>query len=207
MIRLVGTDRPGSGGSTVTLRFDDGSSIKAASSWVSELGLFTGREFDEEEFRELKAVLQKKSTRSKAAAMIGARPLSEFELKRKLVEKGSSEQDAFEAAEWLKGLGALSDSDYAEMIARRCAEKGYGAAKIKNEFFRRGIPRKLWEDALSRYSPNEGSIDRFLALRLKGSTDRKTIKKAADALYRRGFSWDEIQEALSRYEDLRLTEE
>ncbi len=207
MIRLVGTEKSGRGGEAVTLRFDDGTSLKADLSSVSELGLFAGREFDETELKELKAALRRKNARSKAAAMISARPLSEYELKRRLVEKGSSEKDASEAAEWLKDLGALRDSDYAEMIARRFAARGYGAAKIRDEFFRRGIPRDLWEDALSRYSANEDSIDRFLALRLKGSNDRKEIKKAADALYRRGFSWDEIQEALSRYEDLRLSEE
>ena len=31
--------------------------------------------------------------------------------------------------------------------------------------------------------------------------DKKEIRKAADALYRRGFSWDEIQKAISRYEN------
>ena len=38
-----------------------------------------------------------------------------------------------------------------------------------------------------------------LAARLEDPTDRKQLKKASDALARRGFSWSQISEALNRY--------
>lgn len=207
MIRIIKIEQPKRGSDTVVLRFDDGSSLNAAVYAVSEFGLFTGRELDEAELEELKTALEGKEAKAKAAAMIGARPLSEFELKKRLVEKGISEKDALEAAEWLKDIGALDDGGYASLIARRYAAKGYGAAKIKDEFFKRGIPREIWDEALNEYSTNEDSIDHFLVLKLKGGAGRKEIRKAADSLYRRGFSWEEIQEALSRYEAGQISEE
>ena len=45
------------------------------------------------------------------------------------------------------------------------------------------------------------AIDRFLERRFRGvELDQKTIKRAADALYRRGHSWEAISAALGRYE-------
>ena len=55
--------------------------------------------------------------------------------------------------------------------------------------------------ALSRAEDHAPAIDAFLAKKLMGKTpDRKELKKVADALARRGFSWAEIDEAIRRYE-------
>ena len=43
------------------------------------------------------------------------------------------------------------------------------------------------------------AIDAFLEKKLKGSRDPKEIKRASDALARRGFSWSEISDGLRRY--------
>ncbi len=45
-------------------------------------------------------------------------------------------------------------------------------------------------------------IDRFLVKRFQGvDLDQATIRKAADALSRRGHSWEAISQGLRRYED------
>jgi len=46
---------------------------------------------------------------------------------------------------------------------------------------------------------NTEKIDRFIAARLKDPEDREQIRKISAALFRRGFSWEEIREALSRF--------
>lgn len=194
-------------GEGMTLRFDDGSSLEASLSIVAEFRLFTGRELQDKEYSELKAAAGIRSAKKRAAAIIGTRQMSEHELKKRLKEKGTSEKDADDAADWLRDMGALDDSEYASLIARRYSGKCYGEAKIKDEFYKRGIPRDLWDEALSEYQTCEDGIDSFLSRKLRGSTDKKEFRKAADALYRRGFSWEEIKEALSRYEDGRLSEE
>ncbi len=181
------------------IRFEDGSTLKAYQTAPEEYGLCPGRELSDSELRELKAEISSKMTRARAAALLSLRPLSEYELKRRLREKGSSFKDAEDAAQRMKQIGAVNDLDYAHMTARRFSAKGYGAAKIKDELYKRGIPRELWDEALAQYSANEDEIDRFLNLKLKGGTDKKEIKKAADALYRRGFSWNEIESAITRY--------
>ena len=42
-------------------------------------------------------------------------------------------------------------------------------------------------------------ISFFLEKKLRGSHDPKDVKRASDALARRGFAWPEISDALRRY--------
>lgn len=85
-------------------------------------------------------------------------------------------------------------------MARHYSAKGYGDRKVKDEMFRRGIPRRFWEAALAEAQPAESGVDAFLQKRFKGQVpDRKELKRAADALARRGYNWSEIREGLNRY--------
>lgn len=198
MNRVIAVERS-KRSSKCEIRFEDGSALKAYLTAPEEYGLYPGRELNDNELSELAAEIKSKMARSKAAELLSVRPLSEFELKKRLKEKGSSSKEAEDAIQRMKQIGAVNDADYAHMTARRFAAKGYGAAKIKDELYKRGIPRELWDEVLEQYSANENEIDRFLNQKVKGTTDKKEIKKAADALYRRGFSWDEIESALERY--------
>ena len=47
---------------------------------------------------------------------------------------------------------------------------------------------------------NSGKIDKFIASRLKDPNDRDQRRKVSAALYRRGFSWEEIRSALRRFD-------
>ena len=48
----------------------------------------------------------------------------------------------------------------------------------------------------------DGAIDKFLHQRLDGrALDEKLIKKTADALLRRGHSWQDVRNGLRRYRD------
>ena len=203
MARIEKTERLKNSSDRYAVYFEDETKLTVPESLIASFRLFPGRELDGEELSRLKSELERHKVRAKAAAIVGARPLSEQELKRKLIQKGTSEQRAEEAVEWLTELGAVNDLEYAEALVRHYSAKGYGRARIKDEFFRRGIPREIWDEALSGYSANENSIDRFIEARLKNIADRREIKRVSDALFRRGFSWDEIRSALARYvEDL-----
>ena len=82
------------------------------------------------------------------------------------------------------------------MCVRHYAAKGYGPGKIRNEFYRRGIPKELWDDALLSMPEQDDQIDRLLRKKLRSpAPDRDELRKAANFLYRRGFHHDEIQAA------------
>lgn len=128
------------------------------------------------------------------------RPHSEKELRRKLREKGVSEADIETVCALCIDYGFLNDSEYAGSIVRHYTAMGYGAGRVRQELYRRGVPEELWDEAMQQLPESGGTIDRLLARRLSGRdiTDRKELDRAANTLYRRGFSWEEIRAAIGR---------
>ena len=96
-------------------------------------------------------------------------------------------------------LGLLNDGEYSSTVARHYAAKGYGPRKIRDELYRRGIPRELWEDALDGLEPDESRLDKLARQKLRGAEPtRENLKKVSDYLARRGYGWEEISAALDR---------
>ena len=102
--------------------------------------------------------------------------------------------------QWLSDRGFLDDEEYAGAVARHYAAKGYGAGRVRSELQRRGIDRELAADTLSDLPDNAGKIDAFLARKLTDVNDREAVRKVSAALFRRGFSWEEIRAALRRFD-------
>ena len=189
---------------------------------MADLGLYRGLELTEEKLAQLTQAEALSRMRTRALNIVSVRSVSRRELVKKLTapprgrlaeapealedQNREAEKEALLAraeavADWLERLGLLNDAQYARDVARWCGEKGYGARRVRDELFRRGVPRELWDEALEERGDSREAIDGFLAQKLKHwSGDQKELKRAADALARRGFSWSEISEALGRYE-------
>ena len=183
------------------LEFDGGEKLTVGINQIADYSLYAGKKLTDEEYSNLKEDASKRASRSAALRAVSVRPMSRRELTDRLIRRGESEETAAETAEWMTGIGAIDDRDYAGMIVRHYAAKGYGLGKIKYELGRRGIPKEYREQALSEMPGVEEKIDSLVAARLRGKTpDRKELKRISDALLRRGFTWDEIKSALSRYE-------
>lgn len=185
-----------------TLCFDDGSRIKSFVSVLADLSLYSGMELSEAELERVRAASSKASARARAMRIISARAVSRDELIDRLTDKGISCETAEDTADYLESIGAINDTEYAGMIVRDYSAKGYGMARIKSELYRRGIDKSMWDNCLEEYPDMDEAIDRLIMSKLGGAAaDRKDIKRVTDALYRRGFSWDEIKSGVSRYED------
>ena len=184
----------------VLLFFDDGTCLKITEQELLNFPLRVGDEPDQETLQRLKDAAGVSNVKAKAAEMIGRRALSRRELVRKLSDKGVSESDAVSAADWLESIGALNDAAYASALARRCAEKGYGPAKIRSKLYEKGVPKELWEAAMADLPVDPEQIDAFLERKLHGSPPDETEKRRLTAaLLRRGFGWEDIKSAWNRY--------
>ena len=64
--------------------------------------------------------------------------------------------------------------------------------------YEKQIPKKLWDVVLEDYPDQAEHILQFLKDRLAGEWDSKDLKRAVDALMRKGHSYGRIREALSR---------
>lgn len=194
----VGTD-----GSRVMLWFSDGSKMRIAAYLVADLGLYGGMELDEEALAELMAQAQKASARQRAVRIVSTTSVSQKELTRRLLQRGETPEDAQAAVSWLKELGAVDDAAMAHRVVESALAKGYGEARIRQILYQKGIPKEYWEPAMEHLPDMSQAVDDFLARRFRGLTvlDQKEIKRAADALARRGHSWGDISAGLRRYRD------
>lgn len=189
----------------------DVETLTVSASLCVQFSLCAGMELDEATFSTLKASVAKEAARERAVRILTAYAVSERELEKRLVQKGTLPTDAADAVAWLKEHRFVDDAATAAQLVDSAVRKGYGRARIQNILYEKGIPKNLWDEALARIPAMDDAIDRFLAAKLRGRTaDEKTIKKTIDALLRRGFSYGEIRDALRRYEadleDLELEE-
>ena len=186
-------------------RFDTGEEIRVTLNNVTDLGLYAGLQLDDAGMERLRASASRSKCRERALRIIGARPMSEKELRDRLVQKGETPEDAAETVDWLRELRLLDDAEYAAMCVRHYAAKGFGEMRIRNELYRRGVPKNLWDDALEQLPEQDDAVDTLLRRKLRGSvTDRDALRRATDYLYRRGFGREEIRAAVER---LRMEEE
>lgn len=183
----------------VTVTLCGGEEIKTTLNVVTDLRLYAGQELDGEELKELRAASRSALARNRAMELLSRRPMSEKELIDKLIRKGEDEETAADCARWLRENGFLDDESYAAAVARHYAAKGYGPGRVRAELSRRGVDRELWDDTLEAMPENTDKLDRFIAARLTDPEDRDQVRKVSAALYRRGYSWEEIRSALRRF--------
>ena len=183
----------------VTVTLCGGEEIKTTLNVVTDLRLYAGRELDGEELKELRAASRSALARNRAMELLSRRPMSEKELIDKLIRKGEDEETAADCARWLRENGFLNDESYAAAVARHYAAKGYGPGRVRAELSRRGVDRELWDDTIEAMPENSEKMDRFIAARLTDPEDRDQVRKVSAALYRRGYSWEEIRSALRRF--------
>lgn len=155
---------------------EDGTILRLGESEVVAFGLGTGKELDEAELSALTEAARAAQVREKAVELLSVRPLSRKELVEKLTARPRNREKeplcgreaAEAAADWLEGLGYLDDGQYARAVAEHCAAKGYGPGRIREELYRRGVPRDCWDGALEGLSGPEEAIDAFLQKKLRG---------------------------------------
>lgn len=182
---------------TVTLA--GGDEIKSTLGVVTDMRLYSGREMDPAAVSELKSASLRALARERALEYLSRRPMSCAELKKKLIEKGEDEDVAEYCVGWLSEHGLIDDESYAAAVARHYAAKGYGPGRVRTELSRRGIARELWDGALDAMPENGDKLDRFISSRLHDPDDRDEVRRVSQALFRRGYSWDEIRRALERH--------
>ena len=176
--------------------FDDGTKLGLYRQTVEDFGLYVGKEFTEEEKKELLTAAGKMSAKMRAVRIISASGVTKRELEHRLVQKGEDPQQAKEAVNWLSEMDLLDDGKTARNIVERCISKGYGLARAKQALYEKRVPKHLWEDALADYPTQEEHILSYLEAHPEIQSDRKARDRAIQALLRRGHSYSEIRTAL-----------
>lgn len=179
---------------------EDGSILRVSENEVIGFALYTGKELGEEEVERLLDSLRRSQLKEKTIALLARKPMSRRELERKLGEWEAGEEETAVICGRMEELGFLNDREYAARVVRHYSAKGYGARKLRDELYHRGVPRELWDEALEQALDSADTIDAFIEKKLAGrEPDRKELKKISDALARRGYSWSDINDGLRRF--------
>ena len=181
----------------VLVYLEGGDILRITEGELLRFGLYKGLDISPETVVQLQKSGTRSETRVCAVNMVSARPLSKKELTRRLVQKGASAEDADAAADYLENVGALDDAAYAAMLVRHYSARGYGAARIRDELSRRGVPREEWDGALSAAPDAQETLSRLIASKTRGQAlDEDGLRRLSAALVRRGFPWGEVRRAL-----------
>lgn len=179
---------------------EDGCILRVGENEVIDFSLYVGKELTVGEAEALQNAARRSGLKEKTIELLSRKPMSRREMEQKLHSWEAGEEETAAICDRMEELGFLDDADYALRVVRHYSAKGFGPRKLKDELYRRGVPREFWEDALGQVETNADALDTFLAKKLAGKElDCKELKKVSDALVRRGYSWSEIDEAIRRY--------
>ena len=178
------------------MRFEDGSSMRLYRQTVEDFCLYSGKELTDEEMKNLRKAAGEMSAKMRAVRIVSASNVSKRDLEYRLVQKGEDPKQARQAVEWMSDLNLLDDAKTAEQIVDRCIRKGYGLSRAKQALYEKRIPKEYWEDVLANYPDQTEKILEFLRSRLKDGYEERDVRRATDALLRRGHSYQEIRKAM-----------
>ena len=176
--------------------FDDGSRMGLYRQTVEDFALYSGKELDEQETEALRTAAGQISAKMRAVRIVSASSVSRRDLEARLVRKGEDPQQAKEAVAWMEDLHLVDDRATAEQVVSSCISKGYGLARAKQALYEKRIPKEYWDEALADYPDQTEKITAFLKSRLDADSDEKQVRRAVDALIRRGHSYGTIRRAL-----------
>ena len=181
-----------------TVRFEDGSVMRLYRQTVEDFYLYAGKELTDEEMSDLRKAAGEMSAKMRAVRIVSASSVSKRDLEYRLIQKGEDPKQAKQAVAWMSDLNLLDDAKTAEQIVDRCIRKGYGLSRAKQALYEKRIPKELWEDALADYPDQTEKIVDFLRSRLDDEADERDVRRATDALLRRGHSYQEIRRAMQK---------
>ena len=182
----------------VQLFLDGEPAVRLDAQTAAEAGLRPCLSLSDEDLRELLRQSDARRAREKALYLLEARPHTKKELEGKLARTAGAEA-AQEAAARMEELGLVDDGDYARRYAAELlTRKGFAPARAVQELCRRGVERELARQAVEELAPPPEETLRSLVerkyVRLLG--EEKGRRRAAAALQRLGWRWEEIRPVL-----------
>ena len=178
------------------VRFDNGQTLRLYRQTMQDFCLYPGLELTEEQWQKLQTAAGEMSAKMRAVRIVSASSVSCKDLEQRLIHKGEDPHQARQAVQWMEDLDLLDDRKTARQVVDRCISRGYGLAKAKQALYEKRIPKEYWQEALEDYPDQSEKIAAFLSSRLGDCREEREVRRATDALLRRGHSYSQIRQAL-----------
>ena len=156
-----------------------------------------GREIDDDELKDIIDKSNERRAKEKALWLISYRSHSKKELFDKL-KRSFDEISAQKAVDRMEELGLINDEEFAKLYARKLVNgKKMSVKAAEYELYRKGIDKITAEQVLGEleYDPQTQIIE-FITKKYKNISDEKIKRRAVAALQRKGYSWEEIRQAI-----------
>ena len=180
------------------MRFADGTSMRLYRQTIEDFGLYSGMELTEDELKKLRTAAGAMSAKMRAVRIVATSSVSKRDLEQRLVQKGEDRADAQNAVAWMSEMQLVDDRKTAEQVVARCIAKGYGLSRAKQALFEKKIPKEYWDQVLAEYPDQTDAIAQYLQSHLTNRAEPRDVKKAIDALIRRGHSYGRIRRVLEQ---------
>jgi len=134
-----------------------------------------------------------------AADYLARGPKTEREVRQKLKSRGYSQRQIDDAVKTLNQYRYIDDGEYAKIFVSAYGTK-YGAGLLKYKLAQKGVSQDAIESALSELpEENDAALCKKTAQNYieKRRLQKKDRAKAANYLFSKGFSRDDINDVLS----------
>ena len=143
---------------------------------------------------------------NRALDLLSARPYTVRQLRRKLIQKEISPDEADGVIDRLLGAGLLDDTKYALAYTRsKLVGQGASLRRISQDLARKGVSTEISKQAIADVVADEGVdtravIERVARKKLASMGDLEPVvlrRRLFAFLARRGYELDEIRDAVS----------
>ena len=180
---------------------------------VAELGLRTGKEYEEAELIQLEEESQFGKLYTRALEYCLMRPRSQREMQQYLYRKtrprriktgemrdGVSTELTQRVFDRLAAKGYLDDRKFTEFwVENRNLRKGSSMRKLQSELFAKGVSQDLFNEVLDQSDRTDSDELEKIILKKRRRYDDE--QKFLSYLARQGFRYDDIKSTLARLDD------
>jgi regulatory protein len=161
-----------------------------------------GRELDDEELHDLIESSNERRAKEKALWLISYRSHSKKELRDK-IRRTCDADAADKAVERMEELGLVNDEDFARRYAEQLLfHKRMSKRAAAYELRRKGIDQATAEEVLEELDVDvHEQIRALIEKKYRNINDEKIRRRAAAALQRLGYGWEDIKAVLAEYAD------
>ena len=170
-----------------------------------QIGVADGEEVDEEKAALFAEAAEKLSCIKKAFVYLSYRALPRRKLEEKLKKAGFCEAAIEKTVALLIKKGYLNDGElcFEYAVALRDGKK-FGASRLRKELYSKGFSKECIEEALNAAFEEYEQEDAVLELLAKKfpslqPDDRQGRSRAVAYLYRMGYSYDDINNAIEAF--------
>ena len=161
-----------------------------------------GREISDEELKKLIELSNERRAKEKALWLISYLSHSKKELKEK-IRRTCDADAADKAVERMEELGLVNDEEFARRYAEQLLfHKRMSKRAAAYELRRKGIDQATAEEVLEELDVDvHEQIRALIEKKYRNINDEKIRRRAAAALQRLGYGWEDIKAVLAEYAD------